>query len=92
MIPEYLNVMVAGVPIVFVVLGLGFLYGKFGATGKPQLGLSVLTGFLLGFGYMLSQAFPTTYAGWFAVIVFALAMGLLPSGIYETFKEAVKHA
>lgn len=91
MIPEYLNVFVAGVPLVVVVIGLTFLYGKFGASGKLQLGLAVGTGIVLGAGYMISQqGMPKDFAGWFGVVVFAIAMGLLPSGIYETFKEAAK--
>ena len=90
-VPEYLNVAVAGVPLVAVVMGLTFLAGKFGATGKLQLGISVVIGFILGLGYMLINGVPVDYAGWFTAVIFAFAMALLPAGIYETFKEAVAH-
>ena len=90
-VPDYLNVAVNGVPLVFVIMGLTYLYGMFGATGKLQLGLSVGTGIVTGAGYMISQSgMPVDFAGWFGTVVFALAMGLLPAGTYESVKEAAR--
>lgn len=91
--PEFLDVAVNGVPLALVVMGLTFLYGKFGASGNLQLGLSFATGLLFGVGYMLAlSGVPVDFAGWFGVIVFGVAMGLLPAGIYESFKAAAVKA
>lgn len=88
MIPDFLNVAVAGVPLALVVLALGQLYGMLGAKGKVQLILSFVTGFLLGFGYMLAQSMPTDFAQWFSAVVYGLSMGALPVGVYEALKHA----
>lgn len=86
---EFFSVSVAGIPLILVVMGLVTFYGMVGAVGKVQLILSLVTGIVLGFCYMLSNVgVPTTFEGWFAAIIYGLALGLLASGVYETILKA----
>jgi hypothetical protein len=79
--------------VIFIVLGLVTLYGKFGLAGKAQLGAALATGTVFGAGFMVAAlGIPGTFAGWFSVLVYGLAMGLVASGIYETGKGVINRA
>lgn len=84
----FIEASVAGVPLIAVVLGLvTWLAQTFKLQGQQKLIASMITGLLLGAGYQLSIALPATYAGWFAVVIYGLALGLIASGIYDTGKK-----
>lgn len=86
--PEYLNVSVGGVPLVFIVIGLVTLCRKIkGMTGNRLLIASLIIGFSLGFGYQVATLPPIDFAGWFAAVIYGLAMSLVPSGLYDTGKH-----
>lgn len=75
---------VAGVPLLFIVIALVQLIKDLPWNPLATRWLSVLIGALLGFGYWLSvNPFPATFASWFTVIIFGLALGVLASRIYD---------
>lgn len=85
---QYFQVSVEGVPLVLVVLGLVTWLWKLGLKDQPLMIAGMVVGLLLGGGYQISQlGFPTTFGGWFAILVYGIGLGLLASGIYETGKK-----
>jgi hypothetical protein len=83
------NAVVAGIPIVLVVLGLVEWVKKLGLEGKAVLVVSMAFGLLFGAGYQFStNGFPADFSGWFLVVVYGLALGLVASGIYDALKSA----
>jgi hypothetical protein len=84
---DFSQYLVAGVPLIFVVLGLVEFVKGFGITGNAVKAVSLAIGLILGIGYQLSIAMPAGFAGWFAVVVFGLALGLVASGIYDVVNK-----
>jgi hypothetical protein len=83
----FAEVSVAGIPLLFVVMGLVEYIKKFGVQGQALQGASMGIGLLFGVGYQVSAAgVPADFAGWFAVGVYGLALGLVASGIYDVLK------
>lgn len=84
------DAVVAGVPILALILGLvqvikGFIVG---VRGKL---LAVIAGLLLGGGYELSKfGLPSDFSGWFNVVVFGLAMGVTAFGLFDVANSAKK--
>ncbi len=98
----FLDKAVAGVPLLFVVLGIVEWFKSFKNKAGDQLFqgnelliVSMFWGLCLGGCYMLSQAEPPVgdwwvlYVFWFSVIVYGLAIGLVASGLYDTIKGIV---
>jgi len=81
------NIMVAGIPLLAFVLGLVQFIKGFGLSGNIVRALSMGVGVLLGVGYQFSVAAPVEFAGWFAVVVFGLSLGLVASGLYDAAKK-----
>lgn len=82
---QYFDVSVAGVPLVLVVLGLVTWLWKLGVPKTALQIVSMAVGLLFGGGYQVSAlGVPTTFAGWFGVLIYGIGLGLLASGIYET--------
>jgi NhaP-type Na+/H+ or K+/H+ antiporter len=94
---------VAGIPLLFVVLGLVEWLKKFNKPdGTPKfdgnviLLLSLGLGLLFGGGYMITVTRPPIldlweiYVYWFAVVVYGLAMGLVASGLYDAVKTMIE--
>jgi hypothetical protein len=76
--------------LVMVVLGLVTLYGKFGLSGKAQLGASLGTGIVFGSAFMVAAlGLPTGFSGWFSVVIYGLMVGLVASGVYEVGKSLI---
>lgn len=78
------------VSVILVVMGLTqFIKEKLGLSGSPAELLSFAIGFLLGGAYRLASlpALPADFAGWFGVVLYALAAGLVPSGLYKFSTE-----
>ena len=70
------------------ILALTTLYGKFGAQGRLQLGLALLTGFVLGILLQIAAlGVPSTIGGYIAFLFYGLVPGLLASGVYEVGKQ-----
>lgn len=75
---------IAGIPLVFIVVGVVQLLKDSKYNPLATRWLSVVIGFLTGFGYWLSvNPFPSTIASWFTVIIFGVALGILASRIYD---------
>ena len=89
---EFFNVAVAGIPLLFVVLGLVEWVKQFGVHGNWLRLTSMIVGLVLGMGYQLSVAIPSTFAGWFAVVFYGLALGLVSSGVYDAAKRVFGRA
>jgi len=76
-----------------IIMALVTLYGRFGIQGKAQLGLSLLTGFVLGVVVMIADlGVPVDFAGWVALVLYGLIPGLVASGVYETGKGIAARA
>jgi hypothetical protein len=89
--PDFANVAVNGVPLLFVIIGLVEYLKRFGVEGNALLGASMGMGVLFGVGYQISQlGVPTAFSGWFFLVVFGLALGLIASGIYDAARSMVK--
>lgn len=89
MLSEFLKVAAAGAaPILPIVFGLTNFYGKAGLSGKWQLLAAFVTGAGAGILYILAAIPPTNFASWVYTGLFAVAMGLIPSGCYEGMKTA----
>jgi hypothetical protein len=87
---DFSSYVVAGVPLVFVVLGLVEFVKRLGLEGNWLIVVSVLIGVGLGIGYQCSIAVPVGFSGWFGVVIFGVALGLVASGIYDAVKNATK--
>lgn len=83
---------VAGIPLMFIVLGLTQYVKSFGVSGPIVRAVSLGIGLLMGLGYKLSSGpLPADFAGWFATIVFGLAVGLTASGVYDAGAQAARN-
>ncbi len=78
------SLLVGGIPLLVIIFGLVEFVKSFGAAGKTLTAISALLGLLFGIAYQISlSGFPAGFAGWFTVIVFGLALGLVASGFYD---------
>lgn len=80
------NILIAGIPLLAVVIGLVQFIKGFGLSGNTVKLLSLTVGLLLGGGYQYSLGAPVDFAGWFALVVFGLGLGLVASGLYDAAK------
>ena len=66
-----------------------FVKEKLNLSGRPAELLSFAIGFLIGGASRLASvpALPADFAGWFGVVLYALAAGLVPSGLYKFTSE-----
>lgn len=76
-----LDQVVNGIPLVLVVVGLVELTKPLRAEGRLFTSINFGIGRVLGILYQLSIAVPAGFGGWFATLVFALALGLVASGL-----------
>jgi len=47
----------------------------------------LLIGVIAGIAYQISIALPADFAGWFAAVIYGLALGLVASGLYDAGKS-----
>jgi Ca2+/Na+ antiporter len=93
---EYFGAMVAGVPLVLVVIGLVEWFKRIGLEGRELLYVSMAVGFILGFAYMLAETRPPSGDWWvlyvyiFTCAVYALGLGVVASGLYDAVKAILK--
>jgi hypothetical protein len=78
------------VSVILVVLGLTqFIKEKLNLSGRPAELLSFAIGFFIGGASRLASlpTMPLDFTGWFAVVLYALAAALVPSGLYKFTSE-----
>ena len=76
------------ISIIALVIGLTqWVKTRLNVEGQAAEIVSLLTGIVLGIGAKLALGLPTDYAGWFGVVIYGLAMGLVPSGLYKFASE-----
>lgn len=83
------DAIVAGLPLVLVVVGLVEWFKQLGIQGNALRYISLTIGLVFGVGYQLSLAIPTDFAGWFGAVVYGLGLGLVASGIYDAAADIV---
>jgi Na+/proline symporter len=92
----YFSAGVAGVPLVFVVIGLVWWLGEtFQLTGAAKYTASLVTGWVCGALYMVSISAPPGFDGgwwavfvyWFSTVMYGLGLGLLASLLWDTAKD-----
>jgi len=81
---------VNGIPLIFVVMGLVELSKSFGAQGKALTAISFGIGLIVGLLYQISLGLPVGFAEWFGSAIFALALGLVASKVYDAIRSATK--
>ena len=83
------DAIVAGLPLVLVVIGLVEWFKQLGVQGNVLRYVGMAIGLVFGIGYQVSLGMPTDYAGWFGAAVYGLALGLVASGIYDAASDIV---
>ncbi len=87
----FAEVAVAGIPLLFVVIGLVELVKSFGVQGNILRGVSMFVGLLFGVSYQIAQlGVPADFAGIFSMAVYGLGLGLVASGVYDAAKGMTK--
>jgi hypothetical protein len=78
------QLLVGGIPLLVVIFGLVEFIKSFGLKGNWLVGSSLCLGLVFGFAYKIAETgIPATFAGWFVMVVFGLALGLIISGFYD---------
>ncbi len=81
---DFSTLLVGGIPLVVVVFGLVEFVKSFGLKGQWLTVTSLFLGLALGVCYQVAKTgLPVDFAGWFAVAIFGLALGLVASGFYK---------
>ena len=90
-VEAYVNAAVAGVPLLFVVLGLVQWFKAYNISGPALRGVSMGIGLLLGAGYQIAVVgLPADFAGWFAVVIYGLGLGVIASGVYDAASTMIR--
>lgn len=84
---SFMDAVVAGIPLILVILALVSFAKSMGLAGKGLTVLSLSLGLVFGVLYQLSVKVPIDFAGWFAVFIYGLTLGLVTSGFYDQVKE-----
>jgi hypothetical protein len=78
------SLLVGGIPLLIVIFGLVEFSKSFGLKGHWLTVVSMLLGLLFGTAYQISKTgTPRSFAEWFGLVVFGLALGLITSGFYD---------
>ena len=81
---DFNALVVGGIPLLIVIFGLVEFCKTIGLTGRWLTVASLLLGLAFGIAFKISQGgMPIGFAGWFLVVVFGLALGLVTSGLYD---------
>ena len=82
--PPFDSLLIAGIPLMAVIFGLVEFSKSLGLSGKGLTVFSLVLGLFFGIAYQLATAgIPAAFAGWFGVVIFGLALGLVTSGFYD---------
>ena len=87
---DFSNAVIAGIPLVMVVIGLVEWVKRLGLQGVALNIAAFLIGIGLGVAYQCSIAVPVDFAGWFTAGIYGLALGLVGSGIYDAGVSVIK--
>jgi hypothetical protein len=78
------TLLVGGIPLMIVIFGLVEFSKSLGLTGRGLTVFSLLLGLAFGIACQLATAgLPSGFGGWFVVVVYGLALGLVTSGFYD---------
>jgi len=78
------SLVVGSIPLIVVIFGLVEFSKSLGLAGKWLTVFSLLLGLAFGVAYQIATAgTPANFAGWFTVVIFGLALGLVTSGFYD---------
>ena len=83
---DFSSAVVDGIPLVIIILGLVEFAKKFGLRGNGCIALSMSLGLIFGVLYRLQDGLPADFAGWFAIIIYGLGLGLVTSGLYDVVR------
>jgi len=83
------DAIVAGLPLVLVVIGLVEWFKQLGVQGNVLRYVSMAIGLVIGIAYQISLGLPADFAGWFAACIYGLGLGLVASGIYDAAVDAL---
>jgi len=87
------TLLIGGIPLVVVIFGLVEFAKVFGLAGKWLTLFSLVLGVAFGVTYKLATAaIPVDFAGWFVVVIFGLALGLVTSGLYDFVNNRIPAA
>lgn len=85
---DFSQALVGGIPLLLVVWGLVAFLKSLGMQGNALTGASLVTGLVLGMAYQFSTSgIPSTFDGWFGVVVYGLGLGIVASGLYDVVKR-----
>ena len=91
-IDAYANAAVAGVPLLFVVIGLVQWSKQLGLAGKALIGASMGIGLVLGGGFQIATAgLPADFGQWFGVVLYGLGLGVVASGVYDAAEKVIRN-
>jgi hypothetical protein len=80
----FTNLLVGGIPLMIVIFGLIEFSKSLGLSGKKLTVFSLVLGLAFGMTYQIATAgLPFGFAGWFALVIYGLALGLVTSGFYD---------
>jgi uncharacterized membrane protein HdeD (DUF308 family) len=83
-----MDTLIAGVPIMALVLGLVEFAKKFNVTGKWSMLLAGALGLLFGVvAFAMSQGIPVSWQEWVTALVSGLVYGLAAAGVYDLGKK-----
>ena len=78
------QLLVGGIPLLIVIFGLVEFSKTLGLKGNWLTIFSLFLGLAFGFAYKIAESgIPASFAGWFVMVVFGLALGLITSGFYD---------
>ena len=78
------NLLVGGIPLLVVIFGLVEFSKVFGLKDRWLTAFSLFLGLFFGIAYKVADSgIPSNFSGWFVMIVFGLALGLITSGFYD---------
>ena len=81
---DFTSLLVGGIPLMIVIFGLVEFSKSLGLTGKALTVFSLILGLLFGIAYQIAASgVPVGFAGWFGILVYGLALGLVTSGFYD---------
>lgn len=81
---ELTQLFVGGIPLIVVIFGLVEFSKSIGLSGKVLTIVSLVLGLAFGIAFKIAEnGLPLGFAGWFVVVVFGLALGLITSGFYD---------
>lgn len=89
---DFSNAVIAGVPLVLIVIGLVEWFKQLGLQGNAVRVVSMFIGIVFGIAYQFSLGVPVGFSEWFAAVAYGLGLGLVASGIYDAAADIVKKA